>query len=322
MSNICAKCKKNFDSRSGLYKHKKQYHPDEFNKEKKTENTTCQFCNKNYSTYISKWKHEKICKLNIDVTMKEMKEIKEEIKDLKKQINNTGPKNYVNKNSNNNITNNNTQNVIYVLPFGNEPNNALPLEYLEKIIDNEGMNSVLEIVKKKHFNPELPQYHNFCVTARNENYACIVDPETKKLKYVNKKDVFDKVYRGVVNNVNSIDKPKKENVKETIDKINNLPVSRKILKKLHCNINEEAYHYRDMVKKTWDKADFESEGKFLYDLNNVSDDSDDSSDEDSKSVDILPKNKNHKMILEIKKLLEDINDKSYLFKQPTKDIEV
>ncbi len=54
---------------------------------------------------------------------------------------------------------------------------------------------------------------------------------------------------GVVSNVNQV-VPPNENVKEAIDKIN-IPVSKKNLKKLHCGLNEEAYHNRDLVKKTW-----------------------------------------------------------------------
>jgi hypothetical protein len=79
------------------------------------------------------------------------------------------------------------------------------------------------------------------------------------------------------------------------------------VKQINFKINEEAYNNRELVKNTWENAIFINSND---------------SDYDSKSVDILPKNKNHKMILEIKKLLEDINNKSYLFKQPTKDIDV
>ncbi len=100
-------------------------------------------------------------------------------------------------------------------------------------------------------------------------------------------------------------------VKNLINKINDSLKNKKVLKQINFKINDEAYNNRELVKNTWENAIF---------IN--SDDSDDSSDYDSKSVDILPKNKNHKMILEIKKLLEDINNKSYLFKQPTKYIDV
>ena len=43
----------------------------------------------------------------------------------------------------------------------------------------------MEIVKMKHFNPETPELHNFCVTTKNDQYATIVDSKTKKVKLVN-----------------------------------------------------------------------------------------------------------------------------------------
>jgi hypothetical protein len=172
-----------------------------------------------------------------------------------------------------------------------------------------GLNSIIEIVKKKHFNPDLPEYQNFCVTGKNDAYANIVDPETRRIKAVNKKDVFDKVYYGIVTNVNTITSTKPE-IMETIQRINEIPVSKKMIKKLHLGINEEAYHYKDMVKKTWENAEFTSnENKIKYDLNEWSDDSDDE----------IPEAR-RKLIKECSKLLNDIKSKSHLFKK--KDIEV
>ena len=194
----------------------------------------------------------------------------------------------------------------------------------------------MEIVKKKHFNPAIPECQNFCVTALNNNYASVVDPETKTIKSVNKKDVFLdllefekqiltslKVYSGVVSNVNSISHPN-DKVKETIDKINNIPVSRKMLKKLQCGMNEEAYHNRGIVKKTWKTAKFTEpidnhvEERTPIDLNDVSSDSEsecsmsDSSDDSgyqlkTTKVKLVAKPINKaKAISQIQKLLDEI----------------
>jgi hypothetical protein len=231
-------------------------------------NNICKFCNKTLSNYKSKWRHEQTCKSkeNNDV---QIKLLQKEVINLKTKIKNMNN----NKIINNNNTTNNTQNIIYVYPFGKEPTDVLSLDHIEKSLEEHGVNSVIDIVKKKHFNPTLPECHNFCVSAKNDQYACIVDPETKRIKHVNKRDIFDKVYTGVVSNVNSIDK-NNEDIKETINKINNIPVSKKMLKILHLGINEEAYHNRELVKKTWKSANFDNE-KIIFDLNNVSDDSDD-----------------------------------------------
>ena len=333
----CTFCKKQFESISGYYKHNKTYHPELLNKIKKTEQTKCDFCNKELSSYGCKWRHEKSCKQNpkfkLDIN-KKLQEMQEKIDKLEK---NAKIPAITNNTTNNNTTN--TQNVICVFPLGNEPANVLSLEYINKTLSENGINSVMDIVKKKHFNPELPQLQNFCVTALNNNYASVVDPETKTIKSVNKKDVFDKVYAGVVSNVNQIIAPD-DKVKETINKIKNIPVSKKILKKLHCGINEEAYHNRNLVKKTWcvfsiakatalalKSAKFTEqvdEKRKPIDLNNVSDDSDDSdltvsdSSDDSCSKLKTTKVKTNPMtkfeaIKQIQKLLDEINSQQYIF---------
>ena len=289
MNFSCKKCEKNFETKSGLYKHNVTYHPKNINDKKP--NNICKYCDKLLSSYGCKWRHEKKCSQNSNKFIQKMEIMQKEIKDLKSKISSNPPT------INNKLTNsNNTQNIICVFPFGKEPNNVLSIEYLTKSLNELGINSVIDIVKKKHFNPELPQLHNFCVTAKNDNYASIVDPETKKIKYVNKKDVFDSVYAGVVSNVNTIEKPNVE-LKETINKINNIPVSKNMLKKLHSGINKEAYHHRDLVKKTWTNAYFD-ENKINIDLNDSDDDDIDT---------------NAPIIDKIENLLNKIKSKSYLF---------
>jgi len=71
-----------------------------------------------------------------------------------------------------------------------------------------------------------------------------------------------------------------------------------MLKKLHSGINEEVYHHRDLVKKTWTNAYFD-ENKINIDLND--------SDEDN---DIDP---NAPILDKIEHLLNEIKGKSYLF---------
>jgi hypothetical protein len=235
----------------------------------------------------------------------QIKDMQTEINNLKAQINNnSGTKNITNNtnntnnsnntNSNNTNSNNNlTQNIIYVIPFSKEPTNAISAENLNAILNEHGLNSVMEIVKMKHFNPETPELHNFCVTAKNDPYASIVDPETKKIRLVNKKDVFDKVFCGVVSNLNTVENPNEETT-DTINRINNIPVSKKIQKKLHLEMNQEAYNNKELVQTTWKNANFSgkptsTQGKVV--------------------------NKNTKYINTIESLLKEINSKSYLFKK-------
>jgi hypothetical protein len=265
MTYKCEECNLKYKSRMGIYKHNKNYHPELLIKEKNL-NNKCKYCKKELCNYVSKWRHEKTCqsKKNHIESNELVQKMQQEIDLLKKKLDENSK--IINNNSNN-TTNIINQNIIYVVPFGKEPNNALPIEYIEKSINENGINSIIDIVKKKHFNPSLPEYHNFCVTAKNDNYASIIDPETKKIKYVNKKDVFDKVYSNVVSNVNLIKEPTKE-IKQTIEKINNIPVSKKILKSLHFGINQEAYHNRELIKKTWENAKFEEDENTMSQNNN------------------------------------------------------
>ena len=287
----CSECCFEYKTKVGLVKHKEKHHPKRH---------ICCYCNREFNHKQNRWRHEKICKMN-----------NSEKENNPNEHNNTNNK-VINLKQTNHITNhitNNISSVIYVIPFGNEPTNVIPQDNLKTIVEKHGLNSIIEIVKKKHFNPDLPEYQNFCVTGKNDAYANIVDPETRRIKAVNKKDVFDKVYYGIVTNVNTITSTKPE-IMETIQRINEIPVSKKMIKKLHLGINEEAYHYKDMVKKTWENAEFTSnENKIKYDLNEWSDDSDDE----------IPEAR-RKLIKECSKLLNDIKSKSHLFKK--KDIEV
>ncbi len=237
-----------------------------------------------------------------------MKKMENKIAELSSElykIKNKPASKTINKTVNNNF--------ICVFPLGSEPNNVISQENLKQIIVKNGLNSILEIVKRKHFNPALPQCQNFCVTGKNDAYANVIDPETKRIKVVNKKDVFDKVYFGVVTNVNSI-KTEEPHIIETIEKIKQVPMSKKMCKKLHIGLNEEAYHNKEMVQNTWTNAKFEQDinNKYICDLNNCSVDSDDSlSDSESDNEKQLVKTK---IISEIQKLLADIDSKSHLFK--------
>ena len=303
--NFCQKCNKTFGSRSGFYKHNVNYHKIELKEKKEIqilEAITCQYCNKELANYYSKWRHEKLCENKTTHMENQIKDMQTEIANLKAQITcNSGTNNITNNlnnsnNNNTNINNNLTQNIIYVIPFGKEPADAISSENLNLILNEHGLNSVMEIVKMKHFNPEAPELHNFCVTAKNDPYASIVDPETKKVKLVNKKDVFDKVFCGVVSNIASIENPNEE-TSETINRINNIPVSKKIQKKLHLEMNQEAYHNRDLVQTTWKNANFSGQ-----------------------PITCKPnKSTNNNYINQIQTLLDDINSKAYLFKKNEPD---
>jgi len=251
-----------YKSRMGLYNHRMKFHPPE----PKVKHYDCIYCKKEFTHKQNKWRHQQTCKKrNIEEDFNQMKneiaQLKQEIKALKtkpnmsKTINNTTNINGDTINNTNN-TNNTINNITVVIPFGKEPINCIPEAEVIKKLEECGINAIVELCKTKHFNPNKPELHNFCVTAKNDPYAIIVDSETKRPKSVNKKEVFDKAYFGVVMNIESV-KSQKPEVIETKDRIKAVSMSKNMLKHVRTAINEEAYHNKDMVQTTWKNASFE-----------------------------------------------------------------
>ena len=60
MNYNCNQCNIKYESRMGIYKHNKKYHPELLLKEK-TINNKCEYCKKELCNYVSKWRHEKTC---------------------------------------------------------------------------------------------------------------------------------------------------------------------------------------------------------------------------------------------------------------------
>lgn len=261
----CKNCDIEYTSRMGFYKHNKKLHPEKIGRK---QNLACEFCKKEFKHYSNKWQHEQTCKFH-DIILKnnqtsdDFKQMKNEIEMLKKKIETLESKpisnitnNNNNNNSINNTINNSINNLTIVFPFGKEPLNCIPESEIIKTLEECGINAITELCKKKHFNPKLPQLHNFCVTAKNDPYAIIVDPETKRTKTVNKKEVFDKAYYGIVMNIDSIQSPKPE-LEKTKNKIKEISMSKPMLKHMRTAINEEAYHNKNMIQNTWKNASFE-----------------------------------------------------------------
>ncbi len=263
----CEICNIQYKSRMGLYKHKIKYHFAI--QEPKEKHHICNYCGKEFNHKQNKWRHEQTCKkkdpsIDIKKMKNEITQLKQELRELKAKptTNISQTINNITGNTINTISNNGTinNNLTMVYPLGKEPLNLIPEAEVIKTLETHGINAITVLCKKKHFNPELPQLHNFCVTSKNDPYASVVDPETNRIKAVNKKEVFDKVYYGVVMNIDSIQTPKPE-VNEAKNKIKAISLSKNMLKQVHLAFNQEAYHNKDMVQKTWSNATFTEETK-------------------------------------------------------------
>ena len=212
----CNICNKTYKTSQSLWNHKHNFHTqnmtillpnndqhmtillpnndqnmtiDKITKIKKTDNTTCEYCNKEYSAYTHLKRHQKICK-NKQQKEDDMKKIKQEHEEVKKQIvelkaqllqvmndtykmhpktfnkinndivNNQNNQNN-NSNSNNNITINN--NINYV-EYGYENLHEIFSQQEAVKLLNCGYNSLEEIIKYTHLNDKYPQFQNIIIT--------------------------------------------------------------------------------------------------------------------------------------------------------------
>ncbi len=125
----------------------------------------CEYCNNLYACKDSLIKHLKICKVKKEGIEEENRRLKKELKVAKEankklaSININGNNNISNSNSNN-ITNNNI--LIQLRPY-NDP--KLP-EDMDDICEDAWIKqkSVPTYIERVHFNMELPENHNMCIT--------------------------------------------------------------------------------------------------------------------------------------------------------------
>ncbi len=229
----CDFCNKYYKSYQSLWNHKKRYHDlimtnnnlnmtndkqnmtnnmtnndqsnDQLKYNKKTDNTTCEYCNKKLSAYTHLRRHLKICK-NKQNMIKENEELKIKIKqqdeqlleiiELKKMvaelINNKSTITNNGNNSNNttntnNGTINNNNNYITIVPFGKENfvNVSTDEEHL-LILKQEGYNAIYKCIEIKHFNEKYPQFHNYMIPNKRTNEGLLFNEDISDFKLVNK----------------------------------------------------------------------------------------------------------------------------------------
>jgi len=162
-------CSKSFTTRSALYRHRK-----------------------NCSVYINTKNtrqippHEKTLQL-----LKENQEMREEMDELRKQVETLMARGTGNTTSNSNIKNqtNIGNQYIVVNSFGNENIEHLTDQIVCKLIQAGPFTCLPKIIERIHFDPEHPENHNIKVTNQKNNYAKIV--KDNKWVTANKKQAID-----------------------------------------------------------------------------------------------------------------------------------
>lgn len=317
MTYKCNYCNKNYKSYQSLWNHNKKFHNDDtknnsqnidknshqhsqnIDKNSQKNNNICLYCNKKLCDSHSRWRHEKICKIKLNKIEEDNKyknkiiELENKIQKLekkcvKKVINYNGP---INNTQNNNLS---------ICTPGNENINLLPIDE-KKYIMSQGLNSIISLVDRLNFNENLPQYHNFYVSAINDKHVNAIIKKSKK-------DLFDEILFNHMNKLESINK--NINYKDfdiTYNKLKAFIYLKKGKKEFFNQINMLSYNKKSMIIKTWEKLidditinpgevsdKFENEVKQITDQPDDNDSSSDSdldsyTDSDEPKILIIPK---------------------------------
>ena len=227
---ICESCNKKFDHKSTFLRHKNRKFKCKPNNKNfcKNENgilnsknginipkmeysnsTTCEFCNKTYSTIYNLNKHQKKCRLKKDTDKKEelLELLKLEIGIdletenlfLKQKINNLQKELEINKttNINYNINNTNCNNkTINILAYDKTDLSHLSdKDYEEK--KKKCFKCVPSLIKEAHFNPLKPENKNLYISNIKQNF--IMKYNGEKWILTKQEDTLNELYENSSN---------------------------------------------------------------------------------------------------------------------------
>jgi hypothetical protein len=257
MSKIynCEECDKNYTTYMGLWYHNKKYHIAPMLEEKKK--TSCKYCAKQLSCKQSKWRHEQKCQQTKNIPIDEkFKQLEDKIKVLEAKPSNTNNSNTTNNMTNSNNTINNSIQYVINAPTASSLDH-LTFEVQKEVLD-KGLNSLVCLIELINFNKSVPKNHSYCITAINDKHASVIDEKTNKVVKTNKFDLFDKVLGANLSNLekladNSNFTPSQKT--QYKDKVNYLKTmmfqNNKFIKRYQSDINLMGYNNKDMIQETW-----------------------------------------------------------------------
>jgi hypothetical protein len=186
----CEKCDAQFPKKSNYDRHINRKTPcvleekEQFDINKRT----CEHCVGLYSSVQALKIHMSTCKLKPtgDDELKQIiKNLNNELKEIKEKLNNQSNTIINNNTTNNNTTNNIQQNII-VMPYGQEDLSFLTLKDYTKIF-RKGCYSIPEILKLIHCNDDKPEFKNVYIKNYKDDYILTFDGKDWN---VEKKDVI------------------------------------------------------------------------------------------------------------------------------------
>ncbi len=249
----------------------------------------CTYCNNEYTSYYSMWRHRKMkhsdinnLDINDSTIIEDVKETNFNCKYCNKDFSNRHNLwRHENKNCKKNlqlikepsITNNfnisdqgnvnQTINNITInfTTLGNENVSDLSEEQKEEII-NDGIDGIITIIKHLNFNKDIPQNHLFCTTNINNKYVNTLNSKTNKVEKVRKFDFFEKVFKNNLKHMKTLNNTIKDyDIQDKFEK-KIADIEQKIfnylepdhMKIFHDDLNILSYNQRDIVRKTWEES--------------------------------------------------------------------
>jgi hypothetical protein len=177
MEHYCDKCNKNYASYQSLWIHTKKYHNNSDNhfdnhdnhfdnhtnnhKNPLTKNYNCRKCNKIFSCFQNRWRHEKKCEeINSNENLKkEIIELKNKVYKLENKK--TNNKSTMNIKINGNVINGNNHDSgpkQFIYKTGTEDIDKITYDEVSTIFDNE-ISSVIKLIELVNFSENKPENH-------------------------------------------------------------------------------------------------------------------------------------------------------------------
>ena len=246
MAFLCTYCNKQFKSYQSRWNHIRNFHNStvrekvseskDVGKEKVSKSKVtlyeCRYCNKIYKHKQTRFTHEKNCKecnnnnKLINIVREQNNQI-QELKDMLLKALKIHPKTLQKINNQLNMNNNGIINNNFIIQLGYEDFNKV-LSENEKIgLLNKHSNSVIEMVKMVHVNPnkKYKQYKSMYITNLQNNVAYKYDDTCKKFIAVSKMDLLDSIIDTHINFYedykDKITPFTSNNIQKFLDKISN-----------------------------------------------------------------------------------------------------
>jgi len=199
----------------------------------------CQYCHKNFSSYVSLKGHEKNnCAEKDKQKDEKIRKLEEKIKELEKKSSTT--------------INNNTFN-IYINNYEDTNLDKLTDKIYNKIIReaNEVYQIIPRMIKEIHFNPNTPENHNICLSNRNKNNKHLQIYRNNQWEIEKKDTEIDNLINDKETNLSDWIGEKGEDYPEALEKFNEY-LEQKYDEDVSKLVKEEVelvlYNNRHMVK--------------------------------------------------------------------------